>query len=126
MKHIKKYNESAKKEFTKEDLEEHFSRSFDLCEKYEIEIAYFDEDYPEEMSWSHNDPSNDRQQFGEGYAISFHHNFWDKSPIEDFNKYTKLVSEINDDIYRFKNMCNYKQMFFDEISNEEILLLINP
>lgn len=124
---IKRFNESSKKQVSKQDIEDLFAHSFDLCEKYEIDIAYFDPD--DEMSWASNDFSNERSdqhpnECYEGFQITFHHPFYDKCDILDFKNYLKILNEIDTDIERAKSLFNIQRLFFEDAGNSTITLLI--
>lgn len=110
MKHIKSYNESNETSFTKEDLEDIFAHSFDEANDHNIIEVYFN---PKDLEqWSDNIYEYEGGKHYPGYQIIFHHDFYDQSTLEDFEKYSNLISEIRSDIERFKGMYNISDIFF--------------
>ena len=123
---IKRYNESNKPNITKDDIEDLFAHSFDLCTKHEIDIAYFD---PSERRWAHNDFSNPESEShpdacDEGFSVEFCHNFYSTSELSDFKKYLQLANEIDSDIERAKDLFNISHLSFLQKTNHSITLMI--
>ena len=131
MKHLKKFNEN-KNELDKEVLVNFFAHTFDLCNtSWEesgsstvINIVYFDP--KEEMSWAHNDFTGAHSTCVEGFELSFHVEFYDKTTLEEFDKYSEIVTQLKEDIDRFKSMYKVSEMFFENTDDSTIRLLIRP
>lgn len=137
MKHLRKFNES-KKELSKDDLQNFFAHTFDLCELSEnlvIDIVYFNPNG--DMDWAHNDFSgvkllganaNKKQVLTcvEGFELSFHHDFYDKAKMEDFNSYYNIINQLKEDVDRFKTIYNPSEIFFENGDDSIIRLLIRP
>ena len=128
MKHIRKFNESNQ-ELSKDDLQNFFAHTFDLCESGSatvIDIVYFAGDPTKEMNWAHNDFTGTHTTCVEGFELSFHHNFYDKAKMEDFNSYYNIINQLKEDVDRFKNMHNPSEIFFEHNDDSIIRLLIRP
>ena len=126
MKHLKKFNEN-KNELDKEVLVNFFAHTFDLCDSEQseiINIVYFDP--KEEMSWAHNDFTGVHSTCVEGFELSFHIEFYDKTTLEEFDKYSEIVAQLKEDIDRFKSMYKVSEMFFENTDDSIIRLLIRP
>jgi len=126
MKYLRKFNEN-KTELSKEDLSNFFAHTFDLCESGSavvLDIVYFNPE--EEMSWAHNDFSNYNTDCVEGYELSFHIEFYDKTTLEEFDKYSDIITQLKEDIDRFKEMYNPSEIFFENNDDSIIRLLIRP
>ncbi len=128
MKYLKRYYESTETSFNKEDLEFIFAHSFDVADDHGIDEVYFNPNDLEE--WAHNDFSNPDSSSHPvtcitGYEVSFHHEFYDESSLEDFEKYSNLIAEIKSDIERFKGMYNVGGIFFF-IHDSILRLIIRP
>lgn len=131
MKYIRKFNEN-KSELSKEDLSNFFAHTYDMCESGTAKVintVYFNPD--EEMSWAHNDFSTSYETYDdvecvEGYELSFHVEYWDKTTLDEFDKYVEVVTQLKEDIDRFKSMYNPSEIFFENNDDSIIRLLIRP
>jgi hypothetical protein len=129
MKYIKRFNEDKeeKKSFDKDELEFVFGHTFDLAESHEIDTVYFGRS----REWANNDFSNPDSEYHPsecivGFSIEIEHDFYETADLNDFEKYTQLLNELKNDIERFKSIYNPSDLFFEERSNNSILILIRP
>jgi hypothetical protein len=123
MKHLKKYNESSN-QITEQVINDFFSHTFDLCEKFEIIEAYFNT--KNARDYANNDFTGEWATCVEGFEVVINHVFYSVSEISDFEKYVELINQLLEDIKRFTSTYSPKDIFFSETSNNQINLLINP
>lgn len=125
MKHLRSFNES-KEEITEQVIKDCFSHTFDLSEEFEISDAYFDVSSKINRNWASNDFSNETTKCEQGFDVCLEHKFYDKSDLPDFEKYANMINQLLEDVYRFKDMYNPKDIFFEDSGNAEIRILIQP
>ncbi len=123
MKHLRKFNES-KEEITKEVIEDCFAHTFDLSNEFEILDAYFN--VMKKRNWASNDFSNDYTACELGFDVCLGHKFYDTADVSEFEKYANMINQLLEDVHRFKDMYNPKDIFFEDSGNAEIRLLIQP
>ncbi len=137
MNHLRRFNENNQ-ELSKDDLQNFFAHTFDLCESGSatvIDIVYFNPN--SKMDWAHNDFSGmkllgakcDQRQLltcVEGFELSFHHDFYDKAKMEDFDSYYNIVNQLKEDVDRFKTIYKPSEIFFENGDDSIIRLLIRP
>ena len=125
MRHIRKYNESIKREITKQDLEDLFAHAFDASEGHYIQEITIEEDSqfskPENRRYRTN-----TQGDGEidGFEINIHHSFYDTAELKDFKKYAEIIAEVNTAILRLKGSYQVSVIFFEEHSDSIIDIII--
>jgi len=121
MRYLKRYNENTDSSFTKEDLEDIFAHSFDVADDHNVVEIYFNPKSLED--WSTNIYEFEYGGRHPGYQLIFHHNFYDESSLEEFEKFSDLVAEIRSDIERFKGIYKVSKIFF-AINTDSILRLV--
>lgn len=128
MKHLRKYNESNNNQITEQVIKDFFSHTFDLCDGFHMEEAYFNSE--KTRDYANNDFSGNylgtHITCDEGFEVVISHVFYNGSEISDFKKYVVLVNQLLEDIERFISTYTPKEIFFNESANYQINLLINP
>ena len=127
MKHLRKYNESNNNQITEQVIKDFFSHTFDLCEGFEIEEAYFNSKDSNSLGrdYANNDFSGPHATCVEGFEVVINHDFYNEFEISNFENYIGLINQLSEDVKRFIDTYSPKDIFFD-VQQSNINILINP
>ena len=108
MNYLKKFNEAEEVNLPKpqldiDDIKSLFAHSMDNSENVEVDYIYWDKEGEWDYTYDIEDSDIDRPGFLLEYETD-NYEEENRQSMEIFEKFTLLINELNDDMFRFKGL----------------------